>query len=404
MIGPASLSLFWFLYLGALGVMLPFFSLYLSENAGLSGTEVGLVVAMGPAVGLVAPTVWGQAADRSRSRIRVLAVAIAGATVLTALLAVLRGFVQLALGTAALAAFSTGVIPLGVSVTLAALGENALYTFGRVRVFGTVGFLVLVILFPPLLHRFQAARGLAPLPGGPSEPGLEVMFVVTAVLTGISVLAALLVPERREVDVRSRRGEWLELRRHRPLVRAFCFTLLAFLFLQGPMSLFPLFLHARGGGLEALSRMWILMLLPEIPLIAFSGSVVRRLGSRGLLAAGVMAGGFRWLACGLSSDWRVIYAVQPLHGVTVAGLGLGGALYVDAVVPGRLRSTGQGLNAMAGAGLGAIASNLAAGWLMDHVGTDAPFVAAGVGALVLVSMIPLILPPPRRPEESGLTG
>jgi hypothetical protein len=43
-----ALSVFWLLYLGAFGILLPFFSLYLSDNAGLTGTEVGAVVTMFP--------------------------------------------------------------------------------------------------------------------------------------------------------------------------------------------------------------------------------------------------------------------------------------------------------------------------------------------------------------------
>jgi MFS family permease len=136
------------------------------------------------------------------------------------------------------------------------------------------------------------------------------------------------------------------------------------------------------------------MLLLEIPLIAFSGTALRHLGPRGLIGAGLAAGGLRWLVCGLVHDFRAVYAVQLLHGVTVAGVGVGSALYVEASVPARLRSTGQGLTATAGLGIGSILSNVAAGWVIDHVGVDAPFIVGGSGALLLAMMIPAWLPPP----------
>lgn len=395
--GPPALSLYWFLYLGALGILFPFFSLYLSDNAGLTATEVGTVVTMSPLVALVAPTAWGQVADRSRSRVRVLALVTLGAAVFTAALAGLRSFGSLLAGAAALALFSTGVVPLIISVTLGALGEGALYRFGLVRVWGTIGFLVLVVVFPPALHRFQAALGLMPAAGGPAEPGLAIMFLVASALMVAAVLVARVIPERGDLELRAGRGDWLELRRHAPFVRALGFSFVAYLFFQGPMSLFPLYVRARGGGLDALSHMWILMLAPEIPLVAFAGAGLRRLGPRGLLAAGVAAGGLRWLLCGAVTDLRVIYLAQLLHGVTVAGLGVGGSLYVESTVPTRLRSTGQGLNAMAGAGIGAIVSNVTAGWLIDHVSTDAPFLIGGAGALALAALTPLLLPPPSRP-------
>jgi MFS family permease len=149
--------------------------------------------------------------------------------------------------------------------------------------------------------------------------------------------------------------------------------------------------------------MWVLMLIPEIPLIALSGASLRRLGARGLLALGVIAGGLRWTVCGLAPGSDLSIYVQLLHGVVVAGLVIGAPLYVDAAVPERLRSTGQGALAMVGLSLGGITSNLATGWLLEHYGADAPYIAVGVGALLLGCLVPLWLPPAHRPAEKGRT-
>src|SRR5438046_615985 len=61
--GPA-LGLYYLFVYGAIGVSLPFFPQYL-KSLGLTGTEVGLLLAAGPALALVAPPFWGQLADRS---------------------------------------------------------------------------------------------------------------------------------------------------------------------------------------------------------------------------------------------------------------------------------------------------------------------------------------------------
>ena len=112
-----------------------------------------MVVTMFPLAALLAPTLWGRIADRSSSRARVLGLAALGTAILTAALGMLEGFWQLAAGAAALAVFSTGVMPLAVSVTLAELGDAAMHRFGRIRAWGTVGFLILVVLFPRCFMR-----------------------------------------------------------------------------------------------------------------------------------------------------------------------------------------------------------------------------------------------------------
>jgi PPP family 3-phenylpropionic acid transporter len=199
------------------------------------------------------------------------------------------------------------------------------------------------------------------------------------------------------MSVRAPRGEWRRLLRNRSFVRVLAFTLLAYLCLHGPTVLFPIFVRSLGGTLDSVSEMWILMLALEIPLVAFSGSSLARFGPRGLLAIGVAAGGVRWIACGLAPGLAFVYPFQILHGVVVAGLVVGAPLYVEAVVPERLRSTGQGVLAMVGVSLGAIASHLGSGLLLEHAGARAPYLVGGIGALLLTALLPWLLPPVKRP-------
>ncbi|MGH7818335.1 MAG: MFS transporter, partial [Candidatus Binatia bacterium] len=323
------LGAFWFLYMSAIGMFFPFYALYLRENAGLSGTEIGVVYAVIPLVSLFAPTLWGRVADRSREHARVLTAALVGSAVGYAALGLAEGFPALLAGTALLSASGTAVIPLGVSVSLAALGAAGHERFGGVRVWGTVGYLLLVLAFPWLLGAVQRARGLEASPGGPSEPGLELMFVLAAALSLAAAAATRTIVERKEAAGGGARADWRGLLGHGPCLRMLGFAFLAYLCLQGPMNFFPAYVRSRGGGLDAVSHMWIVMLLPEIPLVALSGAGIRRFGARGLLAVGVGAGGLRWIVCALSDELFVIYPIQMLHGVVVAGLLIGGPLYLD---------------------------------------------------------------------------
>ena len=173
-------------------------------------------------------------------------------------------------------------------------------------------------------------------------------------------------------------------------------ALLGYLTLQGPLQLFPIFVRAHGGGLDTVSRLWLLMLVLELPLVAFSGASLARVGARGLLGIGLVAGGVRWVVCGFAPDSSWMVPVQVLHGVTVAGLVIGSPLYVEAVVPEQLRATGQNLLAMVGVSVGGLLSNLAAGYLIDVAGPDAPYQLGGIGALAVAASLPWWLPPPQR--------
>ena len=383
-----ALSAYWFLYFVGLGIFYPFYSLYLRDNAGLSSTEVGAIMATIPLVGMVAQPAWGQLADRSGARSAILALVTAVSALAYLALSHLQGFAALMLGTAALAAAGTAVVPVSLSVTFLALRGAGPHAFGLVRVWGTIGYLLAVALFPWVLHHLAS-----PTTSG-GEPALAAMFPATAVFTFAAAAVWPWLPRRSAAVQRARRGEWRTLLRSSALRRLLVFSLFAYLFLQGPMQLFPLFVRDRGGDLTTIGHMWIVMLLLEIPLVVLSGAGLRRVGARGLLAIGVLAGGARWLVCALSHDLAVLYPVQLLHGVVVAGLLLGAPLYLEMIVPERLRSTGQGLLATAGVGLGGILSNAACGWLIDHIGIDATYAIGGIGGLALGAAVTWILPTP----------
>lgn len=386
------LALFWFIYMGALGIFFPYYSLYLRENAGLTGTQVGVVLAMVPLAGIFAQPFWAQVADRTGARSRLVALLAFGASLGYLALASVSGFPAILAATVALACFSSAIIPMTVSVTLGMLHGSGPYAFGLIRVWGTLGYLLLVLAFPWLLRHLQGFQGIAAASSTASEAGLGIMFFVTAGLVFASAWVGLYLPREGVVALRASRGDWRMLLKNSTVIRFLFFVLIAYALQAGPMWLFPVYVRARGGDLDTIRQMWILMLVIEIPLVMSSGAGLKRIGPRGLLALGVLAGAVRWVVSGLSHNFYVIYPVQMLHGVMVTGLLLGGPLYLDGVVPGRLRSTAQALLSMIGVGLGGIASNAGAGWLLEHVGADAPYIISGIGSFVLGCLVWWILP------------
>ena len=266
------------------------------------------------------------------------------------------------------------------------------------RVWGTVGYLLLVAGFPPLLHASQRALGRPP-EVGVSEPGLASIYPIAALFCLAAAGLALGASRGGSAPERAARGELRRLLRHRPYRRALVYAFLAWGLLQAPILLFPVYVRDRGGDLDTLSRMWLPMLALEIPLVLYSGAALHRIGSRGLVTIGALADGLRWTICALTSDLRVVFAAQLLHGLSIAGLAVGIQLYVESVVPERLRASGQGVLAMLGPSVGGIVSSAGAGLLLEHFGSRAPCLVGGLGALTLGAATYLLLPEPRREAE-----
>lgn len=389
------LALYWYLYMAGLGIFFPYYSHYLEQDLHLSGTQIGLVMAILPLVGILTQPLWGILADHTGSRRGVLAGIVAGSAVGYALIGLAESFVTVVLATVFLALFSTAVLPMSTAVTLASVGEQGAAGFGRVRMWGTLGFLTLVVSLPLLLEVWAASPYHEVLPWR----GLGIMFLLSALLSTVASAVALSLPPVAALSVRSEPGDIRRLLRHPPVLRLLLWVFLAHSFMQGPVALFPLYITDRGGDLAVIAGMWVFMLLLEIPLIGFSGRSLRRFGARGLLTLGLLAEGLRWTISAWTTDLEVIRAVQLLHGVGVAGVLVGGPLYLEQAVPRRLRSTGQALVSTAGFGVGSIVSTMVCGWLFDRVGPSAPYAIAGAGLLVLAALAHRALPEPYRPPE-----
>jgi PPP family 3-phenylpropionic acid transporter len=386
------LTFFWFVYFGSLGIFFPYFALYLRENAGLSGTEVGFVLAIAPLIGMVAQPLWGYVADRTGARSRMLAYLTLGTALGYLGLGAAEGFWQIVAAATPMAIVGTAIFPMMTSVSLAILRDAGRHAFGNVRVWGTVGYFILVIAFPWMLEWFRTTSGVSANAPGVSQPGLGLMFPISAGLVFIAACVAFFLPKRGVVSLRATRGDWRELLHNRPFLGLLFFSLSAHFLMHGSMWLFPLFVRSRGGDLGTIRDMWILMLVFEIPLVLLTGSGLKRLGARGLLVVGVVAGGLRWFLSAVTSDPNLLFAVQALHGVTVVGLNLGSPLYLDAVAPEKLRSTAQGILSMVAAGFAGVASNLTAGWFIDRAGIDVLYVGCGLGLLVLGALTGFFLP------------
>jgi MFS transporter, PPP family, 3-phenylpropionic acid transporter len=385
------LCTYWFVMTAALGVYFPYFSLYLKESLGFRGAQVGAAFAIPPLVGLIAQPFWGYVAARTGSRGRVLTVLSFGTACGYALLTLPREFLPMMGAITLLSFFSSAQIPMAVAVSLAEIAQRPVaLPFGHVRVWGTLGFFLTVLGVPPLVRTLAAVRGT-------SEPAqFQYAFVLAGVLAATASAVALSFPSSPPaLRVRMARGEERLLLENTSYLRVLLVVGLAYGFLHGPMVLFPLYVHARGGDHATISYMWAVALSAETLLMFGSAALYARLGPKRMISLGILACGLRWLCCGLCFDLRYVYPLQITHAVMVTSLQVGAPLLIETLVPERLRASSQsGLN-MVGASVGGVASSMVAGMLLDSAGIDVVMLLGGGTGIALGLAAPLLLPAPR---------
>lgn len=351
----------------ALGVYLPFFPRWL-EAQGIDGASMGAIAAAFPAMAIIAPPAFGLLADALRLRRALLRVACAGAFAAFSLIAgasaLGRPLGALALGLA-FAAFAFFRAPMTMIADLMAIeaAQRGAASYGRIRLFGSLGFLLAALAAGRLLD----PRAPAAIPAA-----------IAASLLGALVVAFAL-PSGGSLPPRPAPGQVALLARD-PGFR---------LFLAGGLLQTAsyachdlcLSLHLRdlGAGDTLVGVVWATGVVFEIALMARSDALLTRVPLPALLAVAHASTVIRWLLVAAIKSPIALLLLQPLHAISF-GLGwvASMALLKDHAPQGAL-ATAQGLF-IACAALGGAAAMPTWGALYRSGGGPTAFVAAAVVA------------------------
>lgn len=360
------LSGFYLFYFATLGVLLPYWGLYL-RALGFDPARIGELMAIPQATKLVAPNIWGWLGDRSGRRMRIVRWACL-ATVLTFVGVYPAGnsYVGLALVALAFSFFWNAALPQFEAVTLNHLGEHV-HRYSRVRLWGSVGFIVAAVALGFLIRDWGVG-------------------IVPAVLLGLFAvlwLNSLLVPE---LPASPAAHAALPLGRvlRQPAVIAFfaaCFLNQA---AHGPYyGFFSLYLEALGYAREFIGLMWGLGVAVEVGMFAFMPGLLPRCGSRRLLLAALALASLRWLLIGhFAGELPVLLFAQTLHAFSFGVFHAVSIHLIHQFFPGSLQGRGQALYSSLSFGAGNAVGSLAAGYLWEGLGPVAMYdLAALLGAL-----------------------
>jgi MFS transporter, PPP family, 3-phenylpropionic acid transporter len=369
------LRLLYFLYFAAAGTSLPYLAAYL-RGLGFSGSAIGsiqmLPSLLSPLVGLT----WAHVADRRGDPVQVLRWVTAWAA-LSALflpwaatpLAVGAVVFSMSLGDRALVALLD-------TVSLEHCRRNPGHTYAWLRLFGSVGFLVLALLLGQVLT-LRGDRA-----GDPVVPASIALLCV-----GYALGARGLAPSPAGVSGRPGGGELLPLLRNRRLLPLFAAGAVHWA-ATVPYSLF-LGLHVRDLGLPARvtgAAISVAVLAEILVMVAYPRLAARR-SARTLLGISFAASSVRWILLSRATSPAALVALQALHGLTYGLFWSILVQLVGALVPAHMRATGQALCQALVFGIGSAVGARLAGLGYDHYGSVGPLFAWSAGADLVLTLL-----------------
>jgi PPP family 3-phenylpropionic acid transporter len=360
----------------AFGVASPFLPALLVQD-GLTPSALGIVLAGGTGIRLLAGPFGGRLADRARRPSLVLAGFTAAAAVIATGYAPARGLPLLFLVSVAHATVLAPITPVADALALGSATMSPIFSYGWVRGAGSAAFIAGVLLAG------QAVE----------QAGLGIIIWLNAGLLALAAMVATRVPDRLAGSRTIERptGGWPALLGIPVFVRLMVVASL----IGGSHAMHDGFevIRWRAAGLSETdaSILWSSSVAAEIVMFVVAGPwLLRRFGPANALRLSAAAGVLRWAAAASTASFPIMALVEPLHGFTFALLHLACMDLIGRAVPRALAATAQAIYATFAMGIIAALVTLAAGPLYGTIGPAAfwPMAAMCGLAFALVRQSP----------------
>nr|WP_301334667.1 MFS transporter [Variovorax dokdonensis] len=359
MLAFAALSASYFAHIGFFNPYLP---LWLKE-LGLPIFTISLLTSVQSVTRVFAPYAWGALSDHTGERVRLLRISAAVACCAALGLWWSDGGAWWLAAVLLLMFTHTSSMMSLTEAAMAHLVAGDWGRYGRIRLWGSAGFLLTVFVAGAWFDRF----GMGDFPA---------WTVITLLLV---LWATLRLPDTREPATtreRVREPVWPVLRK--PEVRwffaALFFHVSAHFAIYGFLSLY---LDSLGYDKAMIGFLWGLSVAAEIVWFFAQGRWMARLPMpRWLWLCGLAAVARMGLTAGLGGWLAALVLAQLLHGLSFAAHHTTCVALVSQHFPGGLRGRGQALFTVIGYGFGGVFGILAGGAVAQQVGYVPMYVAA----------------------------
>lgn len=358
-------ALFFFAYYGYVGVFSPYASLYFADR-GLSATQIGILMSLMQVMRIFGPNVWGWVADQSRRRVLVLRLTSVAAALTFCGMFVGQSFMFFFALMVTVNLFTSAQGPISEALMLSSM-RGDLTHYGRVRLWGSVGFIVLVTLSGYALD----------------WQGIELMPWIALLMLVMVTSVTFSLHEEPATQHAQPSNSVRELLSRKSVLSFFAST---FLMIAAHSSLYvyySLYLSDMGYSKSVIGLMWSLGVIAEILFFFYQAPLFRRFGVRKLMLFSLGIAVIRFLMIGWGAQSLAILLVaQVLHAATFGVHHSASVATLQRWFAGPLQARGQALYISISYGLGGTVGGLLLSACWDTFGARWVYVLAAIMSLL----------------------
>lgn len=358
-------------YFAHIGFFNPYLPLWL-QDMGFGLMAISVLTSLQSATRLFAPYAWGWLSDRTGERVRLLRYGAAAALACSLGLWFDLGFAGLLVVLLLMFVHTSSMMPMSEAAMAHLVSQGGQFDarrYGRVRLWGSLGFLLTVLT----AGTWFQYHGMGSFPA---------WTVATLLAVNISVWWMPNLKEATHGHEATSQPVWSLLRQ--PLVTwlfaSMFFHVLAHIFIY---VFFSLYLDSLGYSKTTIGLLWAVSVVLEIGWFFTQGRWLPLLSlTAWLVLASVLSAVRMALTAGWPTVLPLLVLAQMLHAITFAAHHTVCIALISHHFPGRLRGRGQALYTIIGYGVPGVLGGLGGGLVSTWWGLSAVFWCAAVAGSV----------------------
>ncbi len=364
-LGLSPIAAFYFFYYGFLGVFSPYWGPYL-RALDVPMPLIGVVTSLPLINRMYAPAICGWCVDRSGRHNLLMRIAGIGCLAGFVVLLFTQNFGWMFAAILVSTFFWSAAQPQ-VDATAMSILKGDSGGFSRLRVWGSLGFVVVTMIVGYLVDHF----GVKILP----YAAVLVLICMAVVTWRIPKPASITITNKKTAGVMS------ILRRHE------VWTLLLGCLLLGIaqgmlLSFYSIHLGEHGIAKSTMAWLWSLAVLAEGILYWFMAHISGRFRMRSLYLFAIFCGVLRYLMIAWGADWLAVLVIaQLLYSVSYGIQNTMAVAYVHRHFGEAYRTTGQALYIVFGFGVGGSLGSVLTGFLWSRLGGNWLFTLSALASL-----------------------
>jgi MFS transporter, PPP family, 3-phenylpropionic acid transporter len=364
------IRLYYLFWLGGGGFLYPYITLFYKQQ-GLTGTEIGLLSTVGWGVALLAAPVWARRGDNVRNPRPLIQLGLVSAALLISWLSQQTAFLWMAAIIALNSLIGSASDPLSTSQALA-ITNNQKSGFGSIRVWGSIGWVIMTPLAGWLIERLGQISSFAG-------------YAISNILSALVLVFITTNPPAKKADAapQPRMGTVIgQLSRDRSMVGLAVALFIFWLTSYGATQFESLYLKQLAASTFVIGLVNTTSAVIEIGGMVWADRLVRRYGAGRILGISMLVYAVAKLIVIASPSIPAIFAMRALNGIYYSMFVVGSISYAAEGAPHGQGSTVMAFYFITMQGLTQLVAGPLGGAAFDTLGAYWLFVIACGGALL----------------------